>query len=288
VSEYRLLDRQGSTVWWRDEGRVMPGPDGRARFVRGFVLDITEQKRAQKLARQQEERLQATSRLITMGEMASTLAHELNQPLAMILTNAEAAQALLAREPADLSEVRDILADIVSADRRAADVIRHLRGLLERGEPQREELLLDDAIHRVLRLIGNEVDDQGVTVNLSLVPDLPSVKADRILIEQVLLNLLNNACEAVAGNTPDERRVSIVTRVVGDDVLVDVTDNGCGLPDPERVFTPFYSTKPGGLGMGLAIVRSILESHGGSVRAESVPVRGTTVTLSLPTNGAAS
>jgi len=287
-AEFRVVDPGGRTRWLAGLGRGVAESEGGAKMLMGVSMDISARKAMLDKLRRQRARLERVSRAETVSELSSFLAHELNQPLAMILTNAEAAQALLAGEPADLSEVRDILADIVSADRRAADVIRHLRGLLERGEPQREELLLDDAIHRVLRLIGNEVDDQGVTVNLSLVPDLPSVKADRILIEQVLLNLLNNACEAVAGNTPDERRVSIVTRVVGDDVLVDVTDNGCGLPDPERVFTPFYSTKPGGLGMGLAIVRSILESHGGSVRAESAPVRGTTVTLSLPTNGAAS
>lgn len=223
-----------------------------------------------------------------MSELSAFLAHELNQPLAMILTNAEAAQSLLAQSPPDLGEVREILADIVGADRRAADVIRHLRGLLDRGEPQREDLLLDDAIRRVLHLIGSEIEDQGVTVDLGLAPDLPSVKADRILFEQVLLNLLNNACEAVAGNRTGERRVSVVTRAHADGVLVEVTDNGCGLPDPERIFDAFYSTKRGGLGMGLAIVRSIVDSHGGRVWAESAPVRGATVALSLPRDGAGS
>jgi C4-dicarboxylate-specific signal transduction histidine kinase len=254
----------------------------------GVSMDVTARKVTLDKVRRQRARIERVSRVETLAELSASLAHELNQPLAMILTNAEAAQALLAQASPDLPEVREILADIVSADRRAADVIRHLRSLLDRGEPQREDLLLDDAIHRVLRLLGSEIDDQGVTVDLSLASDLPSVQADRILIEQVLVNLLNNACEAVADNPTGERRVSVVTRAHVDKVLIDVTDNGCGLSDPEGIFDPFYSTKPGGLGMGLAIVRSIVKSHGGRVWAELAPARGTTIHVFLPRGGAAS
>ena len=206
----------------------------------------------------------------------------------MILTNAEAAQSLLAKTPPDLSEMKEILADIVTADRRAADVIQHLRGLLDRGEPQYEALMLNDEVREVIALIGNQIDDQGVTMDLDLEQDLPSVQADRILIEQVLLNLLHNACEAVANNPPGERRVSIVTRASSDEVLVEITDNGCGLSDPDRIFEAFYSTKPRGLGIGLVIVRSVVESHGGRVRAASMPNGGTTVHFSLPRGTAAS
>jgi two-component system, LuxR family, sensor kinase FixL len=167
-------------------------------------------------------------------------------------------------------------------------VIRHLRSLLERGETHRDDLLLHDAVHRVLQLFGNEIDDQGVNVDLSLAAELPAVRADRILIEQVLLNLLNNACAAVADNPPGERQVLIVTRVHEDGVLVEVMDNGCGLSEPKRIFEPFYSTTPGGLGMGLAIVRSIVNSHGGRVWAEATPLGGASVRFFLPRDGLAS
>jgi two-component system, LuxR family, sensor kinase FixL len=180
------------------------------------------------------------------------------------------------------------LDDIVRADRRAADVIRHLRALLKRGELEREELLLDDAVRRVVRLLGSELDDCGVTLDLRLAPDLPPVRADRILIEQVLLNLLNNACEAVADNPPGERRVSVVTHATGETSSVEVTDNGCGCPDPNRIFQAFYSTKTHGLGMGLTIVRSIVKSHGGRVWAEPASPRGTSLWVSLPRLEAAS
>jgi PAS domain S-box-containing protein len=287
-TEFRVVDPGGRVRWLAGLGRSVGRTEAGPKTLMGVIIDITARKAMLDKLRRQRARLERVSRVETLAELSASLAHELNQPLAMILTNAEAAQTLLAQAPPNLTEVRDILADIVNADRRATDVIRHVRALLRRGEPQREELLLDDAIHRVLRLLGNEIDDQGVTVDLGLASDLPSLQVDRILIEQVLLNLLSNACDAVAGNPLGERRVSIATRAHRDTVLVEVTDNGCGLSDPEHIFEAFYSTKPGGLGMGLAIVRSIVNSHGGRVWAESAPAGGTTVHLSLPTDGAAS
>ena len=287
-TEFRVVDSDGRVRWIAGLGRSVSDTGAGPKMLMGVAMDITARKIMLDKFRRQRARLERASRGETLSELSASVAHELNQPLAMILTNAEAAQALLAQSPPNLAEVREILADIVSADRRASDVIRHLRAFLGRGEPQREELLLDDAIQRVLRLLGNEIDDQGVIADLSLASDLPSVSADRILIEQVLVNLLNNACEAVADNPPGDRRVRITTRAHADGVLVEVTDNGCGLSDPERIFETFYSTKPGGFGMGLAIVRSIVTSHGGRVWAESAPVRGAILRLSLPRDGVAS
>jgi PAS domain S-box-containing protein len=286
-TEFRVVDRDGGVRWLAGSGRCVGNTETGSKTLMGVSVDITARRAALEELRRQRARLERASKEETMSELSAALAHELNQPLAMILTNAEAAQALLTQARPNLAEVGEILADIVTADRRAADVIRHLRGLLDRGEPQRQVLLVDDAIHRVLDLVGNEIDDQGVTVDLSLASELPPVKADRILIEQVLLNLINNASEAVSGNLPGERRISVVTRAHPDGVSVEVADNGRGLSEPARMFDPFYSTKPGGLGMGLAIVRSIVNSHGGQVWAESAPVRGATVTFTLPTDGAA-
>ena len=218
----------------------------------------------------------------SLSELSASLAHELNQPLAVILTNAEAAQSLLRRTPPDLTGVSAILADIVDADRRAADLIRRIRALHDRGESEREPLSVNDAIKRVLGLIGSELDEQGVTISLSLAADLPSVQADGILIDQVLLNLLTNAAEAVADNSPHDRRLSVTTFSHSNSVSIEITDNGCGAADPRRIFNAFHSTKPGRLGMGLAIVRSVVKSHGGRVWAESATGRGTTIYLSLP------
>lgn len=286
-TEFRVVDRDGRVRWLAGLGRCVGNTEAGSKTLMGVSVDITARRAALDELRRQRARLERASKEETMSELSAALAHELNQPLAMILTNAEAAQALLTQARPNLAEVGEILADIVTADRRAADVIRHLRGLLDRGEPQRQALLLDDAVHRVLDLVGNELDDQGVTVDLTLASELPPVKADRILIEQVLLNLINNASEAVSGNLPGERRISVVTRAHPDGVSVEVADNGRGLSEPALMFDPFYSTKPGGLGMGLAIVRSIVNSHGGHVWAASAPVSGAIVTFTLPTDGAA-
>ena len=287
-TEFRIVHRDGGIRWLAGVGRRVAGSGPDPATLMGVIVDITDRKAMLDELARQRARLERVSRLETLTELSASLAHELNQPLAMILTNAEAAQALLVQTPPDLGELREILVDIVSADRRAADVIQHLRGLLDRGEPQREALSLDDAIREVLDLLGNEIDDRGVVVNLDLEPDLPSVQADRVLIEQVLLNLLHNACDAVADNPPGERRVMIVNRARGEEVLTEVTDNGCGLSDPERIFEAFYSTKHRGLGMGLVVVRSVVESHGGRVSAQSTPGGGTTVCVSLPRGDIAS
>lgn len=289
-TEFRVVDPGGHIRWLAGLGRGVGKTETEAglRTLMGVSVDVTARKAIADQDRRQRAELERLSKIETLSELSASLAHELNQPLAMILTNAEAALALLAQNPPNLSELSDILADIISADRRAADVIRHLRSLLERGETHRDDLLLHDAIQRVLELFGNEIDDQGVDVDLSLTAELPAVRADRILIEQVLLNLLNNACAAVADNPPGERQVSIVTRVHEDGVLVEVIDNGCGLSEPKRIFEAFYSTTPGGLGMGLAIVRSIVNSHGGHVWAESTPLGGASVRFYLPRDGLAS
>ncbi len=283
--EFRVVDRDGRVRWLAGLGRGVGGTESAAKTLMGVTVDITARRAMLDKIRRQRARLERVSRVETLAELSASLAHELNQPLAMILTNAEAAQALLAQPTPDLAELREILDDIVRADQRAADVIRHMRALLDRGEPERGALLLDEAIHRVIHLLGHEIEEQGVTVRLSLASDLPPVEADHILIEQVLVNLLSNACEAVAGNPAGERRVSIATRANADRVLVEVTDNGCGLSDPDCIFDAFYSTKAEGLGMGLAIVRSIVNSHGGRVWAQAVPAGGTAFHVSLPIDG---
>jgi PAS domain S-box-containing protein len=283
--EFRVVDRDGRVRWLAGLGRSVRETESGGKTLMGVTVDITARRAMLDKIRRQRARLERTSRVETLAELSASLAHELNQPLAMILTNAEAAQALLGQATPDLAELREILGDIVRADQRAADVIRRMRALLDRGEPERGALLLDDAILRVVHLLGHDIDEKGVIVTLCLAPDLPPVEADHILIEQVLVNLLSNACEAVAGNPAGERRVSIVTRADADRVLVEVTDNGCGLSDPHRIFDAFYSTKAEGLGMGLAIVRSIVSSHDGRVWAEAVPAGGTTFHVSLPSDG---
>jgi C4-dicarboxylate-specific signal transduction histidine kinase len=222
-----------------------------------------------------------------MSELSSSLAHELNQPLAIILTNAQAAQRLLAQEPPDVAETRDILADIVSEDERAGEVIRRLRALLKPGQTQRLPLSANDIIEDVLRIARSDLIEHGVTVHATLAESAPQVLGDRVQLQQVLLNLILNAGDAMAANPPAQRRLTITTAHHDGLVRISVSDNGCGLPmEPERIFQPFYTTKKDGLGLGLPICRSIATAHQGRLWAEpNAAGQGTTLHLELPAGG---
>jgi PAS domain S-box-containing protein len=282
-AEYRVINPDGTTRWLSARGQVESDRQGKPIRLRGVSVDITDQKQAELELQHRQAELAHVTRVSTLGQLASSLAHELNQPLAIILTNAQAAQRLLAQNPPDLNEVRDILSDIVEEDRRAGDVIKRLRALLKHGEPTRSPLALNEAIEEVLQLLRSDLLGRGISVARELPADLPLVLADRIPIEQVILNLILNACEAMAANAPGDRRLTVYNCRDGEAVYFGVRDTGCGLPaDPETVFQAFYTTKPNGLGMGLAICRTIIAAHGGRLWAERNPERGATFCFSLP------
>jgi PAS domain S-box-containing protein len=256
--------------------------DGRPHLV-GIGIDVAQRKAMELETDRQRAELAHLARVATLTELSGALAHELNQPLAIILSNAQAAQRLLARDPPDLAEVRDILADIVAEDRRAGQVILRLRALLKRGEPERRPLGLNEVVLEVVALMRSELIGRSVLLSLQLADDLPRIWGDRIPLQQVLLNLVTNACDAVAGNPPGERRLTIQTRADEAGVRLSVADNGCGLPpDAPRVFDSFYTTKPHGLGMGLPICRTLVEAHGGRIWTEANADRGATFHVSLP------
>ena len=251
--------------------------------MRGVSADVTERRFTEGELQRQRGELAHLSRVATLGELSGSLAHELNQPLAIILSNAQAAQRLLAQNPPDLNEVRDILDDIVIADRRAGEVIKRLRALLKRGEADRQRLDLTAVIDEVLVLTRSDLISRGVSVAQKRTAGLPFISGDHIPLQQVFLNLLTNACDAMADNPPGERRVTIEAVAEGANVHVLIRDLGCGLPqDPDRIFEPFYTTKPQGLGMGLPICRTIIAAHGGRLWAGSNAGRGTTFHLELP------
>jgi len=221
-----------------------------------------------------ERRKQVThlSRVTMLGELTGALAHELNQPLAAILSNAQAAQRMLGRDPSDFSEIHAILGDIVANDRRAGEIIRRLRAMVRRESESRQAVDLNDVIHESLQLMEQELRNRGVAVDTSLASDLPAVEADPIQIEQVLLNLIINACEAMA--CCDRPRVTICSEAAGPYVRVRVRDCGPGVPQAglAHIFEPFQTTKPTGLGLGLAICRTIVESHMGRLWVEDAEV----------------
>lgn len=285
-NEYRVVLPANGERWLAARGRVEFGDKNEPLRMRGISIDITERRRTEQEVAQHRAELAHLTRVHTLGELSGSLAHELNQPLGIILTNAQAARHLLERDPPDVAEVRDILADIVAADRRAGEVIQRLRALLKRGEVSLEPVSLQETIEEVLHLANSDLLGRGVVVVRELVECLPQINGDRVQLQQLLLNLVVNAADAMASNAPGTRRLYLKTEFDSDLVRVSVRDEGVGLPaDPERLFEPFFSTKPHGLGMGLTICRSIAKAHRGSLQARPYPGGGAVFILELPVAG---
>ena len=279
--EYSSITPAGQ-LWVAISVVPLSRPEGGAVVSR---TDVTERKRAEMQAERARQELAHFTRVSTMGELTASLAHELRQPLAGILTNAQAAQRFLAVTPPDLDEVRDILADIVKNDRRAAQVIQRLRDLLRRGDSEMRPFDLNDLIRDVVKLLASDAIIRGVTVELALDAESAVVSADSVQLQQVVLNLLLNAMDAMA-DCPRENRVLVIRTENAEPLKVQVAvdDAGPGLsPGVENLmFEPFYTTKPHGMGMGLAIARSIIELHRGVISAGNNLTGGATLRFSLP------
>ena len=225
-------------------------------------------------------------RVSMLGGLSCSLAHELSQPLSAILSNAQAALRLMAHEQPDLEQVRDILADIVADDRRAGDIIHGLRLLLTGGEMHCEPLDLNEKVLGALSLARGELLNNEVSLSVELARDLPCVSGDGVQLQQVVLNLVMNACEAMSGEAPEDRQLWVATGHRPDgraEVLV--IDHGCGIPAGglERVFEPFFTTRKDGIGLGLALCRQIVSAHGGRLWAEHNVGRGSRFRFTVPT-----
>jgi two-component system sensor histidine kinase DctS len=257
---------------------------GRQTGWMGSVLDITERKRAREHVRQQEEKLAATARLVTMGEMASTIAHELNQPLSAIASYTTGCLNVLEAGAYSPVELKDALQKATAQTQRAGRIIRRVHTFVRKSEPTRKVVGINGVVEEALGFAESDALNRHVRVRTLLSPDDPEVDADPLLLQQVVMNLLRNAMDAMANTPPGAREIMVTTQRAQALVTVSVTDRGCGLsPDVERqLFEPFFSTKPEGMGMGLNICRSILELHRGHVWAERNPAGGTVFSFSLP------
>ena len=259
----------------------MPAKDGL--FVLVSVVDITERRRIERAGARQRDELAHLSRVAMLGELSGSLAHELNQPLTAILSNAQAAQRFLAQSPPRIDKLAEILADIVKSDHRAGAVIQRLRSLLKKEEAQRHPLDLNDVVEESLHLMRSDLMNRQVVVSTDL-DALPVVSGDRNQLQQVLLNFVMNGCDAMEGQEAD-RRLLVRTRANAQgNVEVTVADRGAGIPleDLERIFEPFVTTKASGLGLGLAICKSIVEAHGGRLWATNNADCGATLHCELP------
>lgn len=254
-------------------------------FVLASVVDISARRALERATAEQRDELAHLSRVAMLGELAGSLAHELNQPLTAILSNAQAAQRFLAQRPPRVDQIDEILSDIVKSDHRARAVIQRLRAMLRKEESKHQALDPNDMVEESLRLMRSDLLNRGVTLGTALAPVLPRVSGDRNQLQQVLLNLLMNACDAMDAQ-PTERRLRVVTRSNAPGrVEITVSDRGTGIPaaELERIFEPFVTTKAKGIGLGLVICRSIVAAHGGRLWATNNAHRGATLHCELPT-----
>jgi two-component system, LuxR family, sensor kinase FixL len=283
-SEFRVILPDGSVRWIAARGRN-PGPavtDAPPRIL-GVAMDITRHKEAGAEAQLQREELAHLSRVATVSALSGSLAHELSQPLHSILMNAEAGQRFMSLDPPDLVEIRAIFGDIISEDRRARDIIDRLRTMLRRGEVTLQPVNVNESLADLLRIIRSDLIARGVSVSNLSTGDLPPAMTDRVQLQQVLLNLIVNACDAMASNPPQDRNLTLMTFVAHNELRIGVLDCGVGLPDDvATLFQPFHSTKDGGLGMGLSICRTLVTSLGGRLWAERRAERGAAFYVALP------
>ena len=286
-SEYRVLLPSGELRWIAGRGQVEFNRDGRPFRMHGASLDITKRKEAEEQAVRQHNEMAHLSRVTMLGELSGSIAHELNLPLSAILTNAQTAQRILASGGTDLGEVREILKEIVSEDRRASDAIRRLRLWLTKREVQQHSLRINKVVRDVLKLVRSDLVNQKVEVETKLAPNLPAVVGDPVQLQQILLNLVVNASDAMASCPTPDRRLVIRTEIEnGDDAItVSITDQGCGIPEKnmEQLFEPFFTTKEKGMGLGLSVCRTIIAAHRGTLWAMNNADRGATFCFRLPT-----
>jgi C4-dicarboxylate-specific signal transduction histidine kinase len=275
VGKMGLVPERGNTEMWK-----VVANRGLALFAVGMTTLLgVLRRRAEQRLRQHEAELARMARLAVAGELATVLAHELNQPLAAVCLQADIAAHLAADSGSP--DLRAALAEVAEQSRRAAEIVRSIRRTVRPPDAGRGPVDLNDAARVAARLLDWKARRAGVAVQARLADPLPPTYGDRIQLEQVVFNLLQNAIEAVAARGDGPRTVAIETAAAGGAVTVRVTDTGVGLADPERVFERFYTTKPDGMGLGLAIGRSAAEAHGGTLTARPL-AGGAEFTLSLP------
>ena len=285
-SEHRLILPYGKTRWVIVRGRCLQDEHGKLLELIGVTIDVSAQKQAELQLQIQREEMSHLNRVALMGEMTASVAHELNQPLTAIANNAAAARRFLERGMINPELLQELLQDMVADSQRAAEVIRGIRALVRKDtNVARSVLNLNAIIADTIRLVSSDIVLRESMVTTEMDHSLPQVEAAPVQIQQVLLNLIMNALDAVEALPPLERRIIVTTRSLnGHAAQVTVRDFGVGLPKdrPEKVFDHFFSTKQTGMGMGLTIVRSIVETHGGKITAENAPDRGASFSFHLP------
>jgi PAS domain S-box-containing protein len=279
---HRLRRADGEYRWHHAMSEPLRGPDGKIIQWYGLTIDIDERKRAEDHLRDTRIELSRASKIATVAELSASIAHELNQPLMAVLGNAQAAKRWLTANPPDLTEtnasIERILRDIRSAD----EAMQHIRALFKSEPYNKSDESVMDIIRESLRFVHEDPNKREVQIDWSIEGSLPPICVDRIQTQQVFINLISNAIEAADGSASTVKILLRAFVTQEDEVIVQVIDNGTGLEDTEKIFDAFMTTKEKGLGIGLAISRSIVEAHGGRLWAENNPDRGATFNVALP------
>jgi len=248
----------------------------------GLLIDIDDRKSVEEALRLTQTKLSRATQIATVGEIAASIAHEINQPLAAIATRGEAGLRFLNRDVPDLNEARDALLSMVSDGRRAGEVVQRIRALFKGGVLETTALDLNDVIGEVLELLGSEITRKDVSLETKLETGVPLVVGERVQLQQLIFNLILNGIEAMDSVSDRRRTLFVRSSRSGASILVEIRDTGTGLREPDKIFDAFFTTKKNGLGMGLAICRSIVEAHQGKLWASSVGDGGSTFYFSLP------
>ena len=280
--EHRLRRGDGVYRWFNSRGTPMS--DGEGRVVRWYALltDIDDRKSAEDALRSTQTRLSRARQVATVAELSASIAHEINQPLASVVTNAHASQTWLSHDPPNVERAQATLERIIRDGHSAAEVVRRIRALFKEAAPVKALVDMNQLVVEVLRVLSDELRDNGITVETELEANRPMVGADHVQIQQTLINLVHNAMEAMGGLMDRQKSLVLRSRRQGEELLIQVRDHGVGIKDSALAFEPFFTTKESGMGMGLSVSRSIVEAHGGRIWATANEDVGTTFTFTLP------
>ena len=278
---FRLRRADGAYRWFY--GRFEPVLDLAGRVVCWYSVnvDINDTREMEEILRSTRRKLSAVMQVATVAELSASIAHEINQPLASVVTNAHAAQTWLSHDPPNLDRALATLERIIRDGHSAAEVVRRIRALFKEAAPVKAFLDMNQIVAEVLRVLSDEIRDNSITVETDLEADLPLIAPDPVQIQQTLINLVHNAIEAMAGLADPAKSLVLTSRRKESEILIQVRDHGVGVKDAALIFEPFFSTKASGMGMGLSICRSIVEAHGGRVWATANEDAGMTFSFTL-------
>jgi PAS domain S-box-containing protein len=282
--EYRMRCSDGAYRWFHVLGQPLRNHEGRIVRWYGLLADIEDRKHVAETLRRTQGRLSQAMQIATIGEFAASIAHEVNQPLAAVVMNGHACLRWLQAQPPNLTEANQAAERIIRNGNGAAEVVRRIRALFKRSEPEKVPLDLNEVIAEVVHLLTGDILRQGVAVEVDLVEELPPVMADRLQLQQVIFNLLQNGIEAMDKLAAHPKKLVIRSKRQDTAILIEIRDYGPGLNDYDKPFESFYTTKESGMGMGLAICRSILNAHHGRLWAKPTEGPGVTFCLTLPLN----